>query len=131
MIFKEEYMREQFESRDPELKQIVSDFVALSMFFGIVPVMTRVTDNVDGSSGVHEAGRAVDFRNEYLGKKTYTDSQISLICAMLNLKYARKDGKMTVINHSFANGPVHVHIQQASSNIFYVNPSVFTDRNLG
>lgn len=124
IVFKEEYMEEQFDGRSDLLKQMCYDFISLSELFGIEPVVTRVTDSVDGSSGVHEAGRGVDFRDEFLGLRKYSDAQASLICAFLNLKYQRKDGKKTCIHHTFGAGPLHFHIQEAPSMDKYVRSDI-------
>jgi hypothetical protein len=121
MIFKEEYMRGQYETRSFDLRSICDDFCRLSEYFGIEPVVTRILDQVDGSSGVHEAGRGVDFRDESLGKRLYSDNQAALITAMINLKYARRDGKPTCLHHSFNKGPVHFHLQSPSEILKFVD----------
>lgn len=115
MRFKEESMREQFESRPALLKEICAEFCALSESFGVEPVVTRVTDPVPGESGVHPAGRAVDFRDEYSGLRgvfrLYTDAQAEEIVRTINAKYPRKDGKLVCIHHCFNGGRLHFHLQ--------------------
>lgn len=125
MKFKDVSLEDQYIRRPAELLQICDDFNALSEFFNIEPVVTRVLEKIDGSSGVHEAGRAVDFRDEHLDKYTYTDAQATLIAAMLNLKYARHDGKKTALFHVFDGGPRHCHIQLAPSLDKYIKQDVF------
>jgi hypothetical protein len=97
------------------LQNICHDFVRLSLdYAGIVPTVTRVLERIEGSSGVHEAGRAVDFRDEFGGVLTYPENVRNAIVALLNHKYSRKDGKPTVLWHRFQGNPGHFHVQLAA-----------------
>jgi len=113
MNFKEEHLKEEFKSRPEHLIKMTRDFVKLSRAFSIEPVVTRVLERIDGSSSVHEAGRAIDFRDEHVGLRLYTRDQVGIILTEINGKYRRKDGKPTLLHHSFAGGPYHFHLQLA------------------
>lgn len=114
MKFKENYMVNQYQEVSDYLKLLASDFETISYFFGITPIVTRVSDVVQGSSGVHEDKRALDFRDEYLGKFTYSDYQRDKILKLMNDKYHRTDGKLTLISHKFQGGSLHFHLQVPS-----------------
>lgn len=78
-------------------------------------IITRVREKIEGSSGVHEDGRAFDVRNEYdEGKYLYTDEEMKKMVSYMNQIYPRNDGKTTCIHHSFQGGPWHLHVQLAS-----------------
>lgn len=110
----------EFEKAPELLRRICKEFDELSTEMGIKAVVTRVRQTVEGSSGVHEAGRAVDFRDEYdKGKFLYVHEQREKIVTILNTKYARKDGKPTCLWHSFKGGPHHFHIQIAAAEDVY------------
>lgn len=111
MKFKENHMREQFEKIPVFLREIAFDFSRISRKLGIDPVITRILDPVSGESGVHTDGRAIDFRDEFNGKFTYTVDQRLALIHYINARYPRKDGKQTIIWHSFGGGPHHFHIQ--------------------
>jgi len=111
MIFKSPNMEKQLYNTPKELKRIAYDFEWLSKVFGVECVVTRVTDPVEGESGVHPDGRAVDFRDECGGNYLYSKEDREFIVSFLNIKYARKDGKKCVIWHSFNGAPHHFHIQ--------------------
>jgi hypothetical protein len=115
MKFKQPHMKAQYDSRPAKLKEICEFFESLSMGFGIDPVVTRVTDRVEGESGVHPAGRAVDFRNEIRGEAVsaflYSEAQVQEILSRINGRYRREDGKQVCIHHSFKGMPAHFHIQ--------------------
>jgi hypothetical protein len=117
--FKEERVREEFTQAPIFLQVVCADFELLSRFFGIEPVVTRVREVVPGSSGVHEAGRAVDFRDSFSGVFVYSEAQRKVIVDALNEKYSRKDGKPTCLWHSFNNGPQHFHVQIAADMTTY------------
>jgi len=111
MKFKEPHMEAQFLSRPLRLLEVCKEFEDLSEAFGIEPVVTRVTDPVEGESGVHPAGRAVDFRDEHDGVLMYTDAQTAAIVEYLNKKFERGDGKPVCLHHSFQGGQYHWHLQ--------------------
>ncbi len=82
-------------------------------------IITRVLESVCGDSGVHEARRGVDVRDEFEGGRLYTDNQVKMLVEHMNTCYPRNDGKPTCIHHSFAGGPLHFHIQIALSTLAY------------
>lgn len=113
--FKEAHFEQQYDSRPPRLRAICADFVELASKMGIDAVVTRVTDPVSGESGVHPAGRAVDFRDEYSpGCHLFTDEQVSVILEYLNGTYPRPDGLKVAIHHCFCGGPFHFHLQTSA-----------------
>lgn len=114
MIFKHDSLRDEYHSLPTALQLICGDFETLSRFFGIEPIVTRVREEIAGSSGVHEAGRAVDFRDEFSGVVTYREDVRNAIVEAMNAKYSRHDGKPTCYSHSFQGGPRHFHVQLAS-----------------
>lgn len=109
MKFKHPHLKEEFESRPETLKQMAWFFERCSMEWGIEPVITRVLERIEGSSGVHEAGRAIDFRSTI-----YTEDQIVKLLDLVNRMYRRKDGKRTLIYHAFRDGAYHFHLQSPS-----------------
>ncbi|HUR99052.1 MAG TPA: hypothetical protein VMZ26_13380 [Pyrinomonadaceae bacterium] len=114
MRFKSPETQKEFYELPTLLQVICSEFELLSWAEGVDPVVTRVREAVVGSSGVHEAGRAVDFRDEHpTGKFAYSDEAKARIARALNRKYHRKDGKPTLLWHSFKGGPMHAHVQLA------------------
>lgn len=117
--FKSIQVSREFDEAPIFLKIIAKDFALASIDKAIEPVITRVMEPVDGSSGVHEAGRAVDFRNEFNGKTLYSPSQVAELIAYINAKYYRNDDKPTMIHHSFNGGPFHFHIQISADNMVY------------
>ncbi len=115
MIFKAEHMESQYRERPKRLKEIIEFFDAICESRGKEAVITRVTDPVDGESGVHPAGRAVDCRNETRYKTEcaflFSLAEAKEIEELINRKFPRKDGKKTCIHHSFDGGPYHFHFQ--------------------
>lgn len=93
-------------------------------------MVTRVLGRIDGDSGVHAAHRAVDFRDEvrHPGQDPddkndstylYNEDHRNYLLAYLNHLYSRKDGRKTVLWHSFNNAPFHFHIQIAPNLAIY------------
>lgn len=120
MRFKSEQLFLEFEKAPELLQTICHEFAELSTQMGVKAVVTRVKESIAGSSGVHEAGRAVDFRDEYAkGKFLYVHEQREKIVNLLNLRYARKDNKPTCLWHSFRGGMHHFHIQIAAAEDVY------------
>lgn len=111
MKFKEPHMAEEYKNLPWRLRKIAEDFDRISQAFEIESVVTRVLDPVEGESGVHPAGRAVDFRDEHGGSFLYTEKQMAAIVEFLNDKYKRSDWKKVCIHHSFNGGPAHAHLQ--------------------
>jgi len=81
--------------------------------------VTRVLEHINCDSGVHEARRAFDVRDEFDGQRTYTDEQAKAIVDHLNTMYPRNDGHPTALHHSFEGGPFHIHVQIAASTLTY------------
>lgn len=111
MKFKTERIEEQFFQVSTVLKQIVWDIEALAQSFGKEITLTRVWDAVDGESGVHLDKRAVDIRDEHDGRFVFSSEEIATILKMINGKWARSDGFVSVIHHSFNGGMAHLHVQ--------------------
>ena len=120
MRFKKDSLEQEFKSRSQLLKDMAFYFEQLSLSVGVDPVVTRILEKIDGSSGVHEAGRAIDFRSHYRDhtgalKKLYSDQDVDRFLDLMNTKYKRNDGRKTMIHHSFNNGPLHFHLQSPSN----------------
>lgn len=98
-------------SRPQKLQKIARDFETLSMMFDIEPVITRVLEKIDGSSGVHEDGRGVDFRNEHDGTFLYNLDEAEALCSFINALHPREDKYKVLIHHSFKGGTNHFHMQ--------------------
>lgn len=127
MKFKNKIAEMDYQVLPAFLKKVCDDFEINSLWYGVEPVVTRVREAVTHDSGVHEAGRAVDFRSQYsLPDGTmgwlYTPQQCEDIVYQLNLKYPREDGKPTCMHHSFEGGPFHFHVQVASGTLFPDEP---------
>ena len=112
MKFKTGAIKEQYKKSPAILKLILDEFENLSMgMFHVEPVITRLTDAVQSESGVHLQNRAADIRDEFNGKRFYTDENVKYLVDYINHRYARCDGKKTLIHHSFSGGPLHFHFQ--------------------
>lgn len=116
MDFKSEEMRKQFAQLPDQLKKICYAFADISEQMGVICVVTRVIDPVPGDSGVHEAHRAVDFRNEYEDrsgalKRLYDEDDVNYLVSTLNQRFPRKDGRLVCSHHSFKGGMYHFHLQ--------------------
>lgn len=127
MKFKNELAESDYKILPAFLKKVCSSFERNSLWYGVEPIVTRVREAVAGDSGVHEAGRAVDFRSQHsLPDGTmgwlYTPQQCEDIVYQLNHMYARDDGKPTCMHHSFEGGPFHFHVQVAEGTLFPGEP---------
>jgi hypothetical protein len=112
LVFKEEGLSREYDQIPTGLKGVVEWFYHLSIaHFGITPVITRVLEHVDGDSGVHEAKRGVDIRDQHDGKSVYTPEQARFLLSEMNRRFPRTDGKLTMIHHSFCGGMYHFHLQ--------------------
>lgn len=118
MQFKDEGLKDEL-AHTPTLLQVIAEyFCQLSVeFFSIDPIVTRVLESVPGSSGVHEIGHAVDFRDEHAGHDTYTQEQRDFLVAKLHERFKRKDSKPTLLFHRFCGGPRHAHVQVGQAGI--------------
>lgn len=76
--------------------------------------VTRILGSIAGDSGVHADYRAIDCRDEYLGKRTFNESELKDLMGYINLRYYRNDGLLSVIHHSFQGMPYHLHFQIAT-----------------
>jgi len=112
VYFKAPEVQQEFYQAPLMLQVMGCDFSAQANRLGIEPVMTRVTAKVHGSSGVHEAGRALDFRGQYKGEHQHSlDERLALV-HYINAKYKRRDNKKSIIYHRFDKGsPYHYHLQ--------------------
>lgn len=125
MQFKDDRVRAEYYQTPTLLQIICADFEEECHKIGVDPCVTRVFEHVPGDSGVHEAHRAVDFRDEHAGAFTFNDEQRAGIAKTINAKYPRNDHKPTLLFHSFVSpvtgqrSPLHCHIQQA------LNPKVY------
>lgn len=120
MIYKTPDCENQLKQSSQKLQDIVMVFDSLSQRYGIESVVTRVWDAVCGDSGVHEAHRAVDFRDEThdaggVGTHLYSPTQIDTIVNTINERYPRADGKLVCLHHSFHGMPEHFHLQIPAS----------------
>ena len=104
-------LRREFEGLPEKLREMALCFNALSAEFGIEAVVTRVLEAVPGSSGVHEVGRAVDFRDAHENAFTYNEDQRLALLYYIRAKFPRGDTKKSIIWHSFNGGPHHFHLQ--------------------
>lgn len=94
--------------------------------FGIDPTVTRIRETIEGSSGVHEAGRAIDFRDEHAGRRLFTDEQVTFLVSQMNVRFPGHDSKPTCIHHSFQGMPSHFHIQISSGDHYDSKLECFT-----
>lgn len=116
MIFKDPGLQDQLAQSPPHLTTVANYFDQASKRLGVQADCTRVWEHICGDSGVHEAHRAVDFRDETRNsfghsQFLYSAAQVQMLVAELNEQFPRKDGKLTCIHHSFQNGPFHFHLQ--------------------
>jgi hypothetical protein len=119
--FKDAHLKAQYDDAPTLLKHAVEDLAFLADKFGKSAVVTRVTDSVEGESGVHLDYRAVDVRDEFMGKFSFTETERLAIIHFINARYPRNDGKQTIIWHSFGGGPHHFHVQVAASTKTHMN----------
>jgi|ERR1039457_2612052 hypothetical protein len=121
MLFKTPEVEEEFEHLTVLLQDIAVHLDLFCTKSGFKEItVTRVLEHVCGDSGVHEAKRAFDVRNEFDGQRTYTDEQMTSIVDYLNRMYPRNDGFPTALHHSFHGGPFHLHVQIALNVMTYV-----------
>lgn len=125
MKFKLQHMEEQLKETPLQLQEMVDEFCELSQAMAVEPIIVRVADPVEGESGVHLDYRAVDFRNQHRDSWMYTEEQVNALCQHFNQKYSRRDGKPTLLHHSFRGAPYHFHLQIAKNLSMYRNPEAF------
>jgi hypothetical protein len=109
--FKEERFIEQFHSRPILLQRLATLFIEESVRRGITPTITRITDRlVSGNeSGVHAAGRAIDFRDFHKGVWLYPKDVRRTIVSEFNKHFQRRDGRVTLLHHGGTS--YHFHLQ--------------------
>ena len=91
--FKDDDLRDELYEAPILLREIACDFARLCNELGYVPTITRIRGRVDGSSGVHESNRAIDFRGEFYGRHTMPQDIREALLKFVNAKYKRMDGK--------------------------------------
>jgi len=104
------YMK-QYDELPLILKFIVKDADEIARAFGKEMVITRVSDKVDGESGVHPDKRAVDCRDQFKGEFLFTEDERKAIVHFINAKYSRKDKHSVCLWHHFNDGAYHFHFQ--------------------
>lgn len=116
MQFKEEKLKNEFFSMHPIVRYMAAHFEQLSLYhFKIDPVVTRILEHVAGATGIHEAKRAIDFRDESpKGTFLYTSEQVKFLLSEMNKRFPGNDKFLSCIHHSFNKGPHHFHIQFSS-----------------
>jgi len=119
MKFKSQHLEDQLQDTPELLQAWVREFCDMSEEWGIEPTITRIADAVEGESGVHLDYRAVDFRDEFKGDRFYSDEEVAYLCNHFNQKYSRRDGKPTLLHHSFQGAPLHFHLQVAKNRSMY------------
>jgi hypothetical protein len=114
--FKNDQAQSDYGIMPAKLKEICNFFETCVSFYYITPVVTRVREGVCGDSGVHEAGRGIDYRDQEVmsdgsSRSLFTADQVQAICQQVADAYPRDDGKSVILHHSFNGGPMHFHIQ--------------------
>lgn len=115
--FKNDRARADYHNACMALRVVTDYFVMLSNKLGVIPVITRIEEPVANESGVHLAGRAVDFRDEIgvLGPRLYNNLQRQTLLEEMSTRFQRKDGKPLIIHHAAQDGagraPYHFHCQ--------------------
>lgn len=131
MKFKSDHMIAQYQIIPDKLKEICGIFDGLSTDNKIEAIVTRVSDPVQGESGVHLEHRAVDFRNQYSDGKSlrclYSMELVEEITDHINNMFPRKDKFETILHHSFQGGLFHFHIQLAASDMTPIDVSRITN----
>lgn len=106
MKFKKLHMAEQFNTLPWVVRHVVkTGDEHAQLLFNKEFIVTRVTDKVDGESGVHTDKRAVDVRT----KGHFTAEECQTLVNFLNARFPRKDRFKTCIYHKGTEW--HLHIQ--------------------
>lgn len=111
MEFKTPDIADQFSHLPGKLQEVVRLFDYLAGILGKEVTITRCWDPVPGDSGVHEAHRGVDCRDQVENTRLFSDDDVARIIAAINAFYPRTDGHFTAIHHSFDGMPYHFHFQ--------------------
>lgn len=111
MKFKNDRCELEFKRAPERLKEIANRFDVLTQELDKEAIITRVLEPITGDSGVHEAHRAVDYRDQFGKKFTFTPNEVTFLVTTINHEYPRLDGKQVCIHHSFKGAPQHFHLQ--------------------
>lgn len=113
MKFKSPEVENEYNTAIPTQLQVICNwFDQLSIaHFQIESVCTRVLEAICGDSGVHEAHRGVDLRDQTDAGYLYTPEQVQFLVSEMNRRFPRKDKFLTMIHHSFEGGMFHFHVQ--------------------
>jgi hypothetical protein len=117
MKFKTPEMQEQLNKTPIILREIaifMDDLIKTT--FKREMTITRVTDPVEGESGVHLCFRAFDVRNEHINSTgnqvfLFEPAEAQYIVDTINHAYNRQDSFKTCLHHSYAGGFWHFHVQ--------------------
>lgn len=121
MIFKDQKLELEWLLIPFPLRVIAEDFATKAKKeFNIDSVVTRILEKIDGSSGVHEDHRGLDFRDQHGASFLFSEEQRIEMLTYINKKYQRFDGKPTIIWHSFNGGAFHFHLQIPRDVLAYV-----------
>lgn len=121
MKFKTEQVEKEWLMIPFPLRIIAEDFATKSKNeYNIECTVTRILEKVNGSSGVHEDYRGLDFRDQHGGSFLFSEAQRNEMLEYINEKYKRFDGKPSMIWHSFNGGAFHFHLQIPRDVLAYV-----------
>ncbi len=81
------------------LRTMVQFFDELSARCGVEATVRRVLEPPSGKPNIYQAGRGVDFEDEYKGKNKYTAAQRTYILEQVNKRFPRSDGRKTIEWH--------------------------------
>lgn len=109
--FKTPKIKKEFAGLPSRLREAFFSFCIEANRMRKAPVITRVLAAIEGATGVHPAGRALDIRDEFCGEHTYTEAQRTALLDTVNKQYPRPDKYDTLIHHKFKDQPAHFHMQ--------------------
>lgn len=121
MIFKESHLQFELDQVPRFLYCIAQEFERQCMKMGQVATITRIFGKIEGDSGVHAAGRAIDFRDQVGDVFLFKQEQREYLLKTINRLFPRNDGHDTLIWHSFHDAPYHFHLQISA------DPGVYQD----
>ena len=112
MKFKSAALREEFWNAHPVVRQMAIWFEQLCLvYFQKDPTITRVLEDIPGATKTHPEGRAIDFRDEFGGKREFSDEEVRFLVSEMNKRFQDPSGMKSCVHHSFAGGPMHFHLQ--------------------
>jgi len=109
--FKTPKLKKEFDGLPSRLREAFFSFCIEANRMRKAPVITRVLAAIEGATGVHPSGRALDIRDEFCGEHTYTEAQRTALLDAVNKQYPRPDKYDTLIHHKFKDQPAHFHMQ--------------------